>query len=328
MFTSNYDALVSIVVILDLVTILALILSLVVGLVINVYLRLTKNAINNCLSIMSIIVNNLLLLGIILMAFHFAPICMVFINAAGYPDSIVWFLSFTVSILPTLIVIPNFIGYITYRNSGIKRSLLFLLSYSLFLFEIIIPSSSSEIYLLLTSYILLLLFFMLFVNMAYTITNYHEGFKSTVCKGRSMCPTLKPNSTCFIRMKGVKLNYSVGDIIEYIPSFGTQMVSEHVLHRLVRREADKLITKGDNNVNEDTPIKETDIVGKAIAYVDPESYHLSFLTRDEWEIKNFSFLYSNKNIRTHNGNSPNSLYTVKLLPYFLTIVLMVTVYIV
>jgi len=329
MSTGSYYTLALVIVRIGLTAILwFLLLSFVIGLVNFIRSRPTGNKINNIFSVRFIMLNNLLLISIIFEAIYFASGCFVTIENIGYPDPIKWFLIFIVGVLPIAFVILNFIMYITYRSPGIKRSSLFLLSYSLLLSEIIIPASSNENYLLLTIYIIQLLFFMLLINTVYSIINSKGAYKSTVCKGLSMFPTLKPNNICFIRIKGVKLDYSVGDIIEYIPSIRIQMTTEHIIHRIIRKERNRIITRGDNNMQDDAPIKETDIVGKAIASVDPKNYIISSLTSDDSEIKNFSTLYLNENNRIINGLPLNNLYFTKLIPYLLTIALIGILYII
>ena len=57
-----------------------------------------------------------------------------------------------------------------------------------------------------------------------------------------------------------KNNYQIGDIVTY------QKEGYYVTHRIIKKNRNKVITKGDANNIEDEEIKESDIVGKVIYY--------------------------------------------------------------
>ncbi len=81
---------------------------------------------------------------------------------------------------------------------------------------------------------------------------------ATITSG-SMWPLLKTND--LILMKGISGSQAqVGQIIVYKNAGG------FTIHRLIRRENGKLITKGDANDIEDKPVAESEVVGRAVYF--------------------------------------------------------------
>lgn len=79
---------------------------------------------------------------------------------------------------------------------------------------------------------------------------------ATITSG-SMWPQLKVNDLIF--MKGAKgREAEVGQIIIFKNQNG------FTIHRLIRKEGNKLITKGDANNVEDSPITEDQVIGRTV----------------------------------------------------------------
>jgi len=74
--------------------------------------------------------------------------------------------------------------------------------------------------------------------------------------GRSMSPFLKTGSVVILSQVPVS-KLCIGDII-----FCQCNDSSYKLHRLIHRDGDRLITKGDALVSSDVPFKKTDYKGK------------------------------------------------------------------
>lgn len=74
----------------------------------------------------------------------------------------------------------------------------------------------------------------------------------------SMWPVLKEGDLIFIEKPEAKDNVSVGDIIVYKNENG------FTVHRVIRKLTDKLVTKGDANNVDDSPIAYNQIEGKVL----------------------------------------------------------------
>lgn len=71
----------------------------------------------------------------------------------------------------------------------------------------------------------------------------------------SMADTIKPQDIVIVKItKDVEVN----DIITY------KSDNDFITHRLISKNGDELITKGDANTSEDNPININDVVGKII----------------------------------------------------------------
>lgn len=71
----------------------------------------------------------------------------------------------------------------------------------------------------------------------------------------SMEPTIKIDDIILIRLNS---DIQENDIITY------KSKNEFITHRLIQKNDDSLITKGDNNNSEDDPIKKEDVIGKVV----------------------------------------------------------------
>jgi len=81
------------------------------------------------------------------------------------------------------------------------------------------------------------------------------GFRMYKVMTGSMEPNIHTSDTILIKKSG---NYKKGDIVTYKDN------NDYVTHRIVSVNEDNIITKGDANNTEDSPIKEKDIIGKVI----------------------------------------------------------------
>jgi signal peptidase len=84
------------------------------------------------------------------------------------------------------------------------------------------------------------------------------GVGVSVVMSGSMEPELSVNDLVFIREKD---SYSQGDVVVY------QRDGELIIHRIVSIEDDKVITKGDANPVEDSPVSLSNVKGKMIMSV-------------------------------------------------------------
>ncbi len=81
---------------------------------------------------------------------------------------------------------------------------------------------------------------------------------ATVTSG-SMWPLLKEND--LILMKGASgQDVKLGQIIVY----KNPVQNSYIIHRLVRKVGDKLVTKGDANSMEDSPIAASSVIGRVV----------------------------------------------------------------
>ena len=76
----------------------------------------------------------------------------------------------------------------------------------------------------------------------------------------SMWPTLKTGDMVFIQGVRDKDEFAVGDIVVY------QNPEGFTIHRVEEKLPDEVITKGDANNTQDTPVKYEDIVGKTVEF--------------------------------------------------------------
>ncbi|MEM3448317.1 MAG: signal peptidase I [Nitrososphaeria archaeon] len=217
--------------------------------------------------------------------------------------------------------------YITYRSPGIKRTLLFVLSYNLLLSQVFVDFSTNELYLILTVYIVLLILFSLLCHSVFSCFYSKKGFKIVLSQGMSMFPVMEHNDTCFIKKGGSKIDYSVGDIIEYIPCIRTQFRMEHITHRIIKKEGNMIITKGDNNPYEDKPIKWDSVVGKVVAKISNKDGNITFLALNKSESHIFSDIFLSENGECKKRISPRSVYLVAIVPYLLAIITIFFTYI-
>ena len=91
---------------------------------------------------------------------------------------------------------------------------------------------------------------------------------ATITSG-SMWPALKEND--LILMKGIRGEEAqIGQIIIFKNQWG------FTIHRLIRKENNVLVTKGDANSVEDAPIAPGDVIGR-IVYVGKRPFRIPFL---------------------------------------------------
>lgn len=88
-----------------------------------------------------------------------------------------------------------------------------------------------------------------------------------------MEPTLNVHALIIIQEQN---EYETGDIVTYKDKNGSV-----VTHRIIEKQEDKLITKGDNNNTTDEPIEQKQIFGKVRFYSNFLGSILMFLTTPE-----------------------------------------------
>lgn len=300
---------------------------LVMGLLYLLYGRFSRQKHLYLYSMRFVQVNNFLLFCIMIEAAYLLPRVMYTLEITQYPHPVVWLLTQVITFSPSAFLYLSFFMYVTYRSPGIKRTLLFMLSYNLLLSEILIGYSSNELYLILTIYIVLLTLFTLLTKSIFSWFYSKKGIKMVISQGMSMFPVMEPNDTCFIKMGGSDIDFSIGDIIEYIPSVRIQFRMEHVIHRIIRKEGNIIITKGDNNPYEDGQIKWDNVVGKAIAKISSKDGNITFLTLNKVESHTFSNIFLNESGECNKLISPRNIYLVALIPYLLAMITMLFIYI-
>ena len=97
----------------------------------------------------------------------------------------------------------------------------------------------------------------------------HTQYPLATITSGSMWPVLKTNDLIF--MKGISGSQAeIGQIIIYQNSKG------FTIHRLIRKQNGKLVTKGDANNVEDAPISEADVVGRAV-YIRKHPFRIPYL---------------------------------------------------
>lgn len=83
---------------------------------------------------------------------------------------------------------------------------------------------------------------------------FEKGNYFITISGNSMFPTLKNNSICSCEVKD---NYKVGDIILFAINDGKDKL---IIHRMVYLNNDTVITRGDNNKEEDYKFTKDSII--------------------------------------------------------------------
>ncbi len=83
----------------------------------------------------------------------------------------------------------------------------------------------------------------------------HTPYPMAAITSGSMWPVLHTGDLAFIEGVG-KGDLRVGDIVVWKNSQG------FTIHRVVRLEEDRLVTKGDANFTEDDPVKYEDVIGR------------------------------------------------------------------
>lgn len=97
----------------------------------------------------------------------------------------------------------------------------------------------------------------------------HTDYPLATITSGSMWPTLKTND--LILMRGISgKEAEVGQIVIYRNQKG------FTIHRLIRKSGTTLVTKGDANSVEDSPIKERDVIGRAV-YVGKKPFRIPAL---------------------------------------------------
>mgnify|MGYP001585020127 CR=1 FL=1 len=77
---------------------------------------------------------------------------------------------------------------------------------------------------------------------------------------RSMWPTLKKGDMVFIKGIASREEIEIGDIVVY------QNLQGFTIHRVERKNEGTVVTKGDANNTEDSPVKYEDIIGKTVTF--------------------------------------------------------------
>ena len=97
----------------------------------------------------------------------------------------------------------------------------------------------------------------------------HTQYPLATITSGSMWPVLKVND--LILVKGITgKEAQVGQIIIY------QNPKGFTIHRLIRRQNQMLITQGDANNVEDTPVKESDVIGRTV-YIGKSPFRIPYL---------------------------------------------------
>ena len=121
--------------------------------------------------------------------------------------------------------------------------------------------------------ITLLLVYMFIIISPRIFTGFYPfGIKTAVVLTGSMAPTIEIND--FVIMKAPS-EINAGDIVSYKESDG----ASEILHRIVRIEDDKVITKGDANNTEDKPIDSSQVTGVYLGKIEGLGKILSFTTQ-------------------------------------------------
>lgn len=76
----------------------------------------------------------------------------------------------------------------------------------------------------------------------------------------SMWPTLKKGDMVFIEGISGRQEVRIGDIVVY------QNPQGFTIHRIVKLQEDRVVTKGDANDIEDSPVKYENIIGKTVEF--------------------------------------------------------------
>lgn len=100
-----------------------------------------------------------------------------------------------------------------------------------------------------------IVFLIITINIFSLLNISFLGFRIYRVASGSMEPTLNVNDIILIK----KGDYQIGDIITYYDEN-----KQFITHRIVFLDNEKVITKGDANETNDTPINEKDIIGKYV----------------------------------------------------------------
>lgn len=103
--------------------------------------------------------------------------------------------------------------------------------------------------------VLVLLIYGIPKGLAYALDTEHP---MASISSDSMWPALKQGDLVFIKGIKDKEEIEMGDIVVYKNERG------FTIHRVIRLNENSLITKGDANNKEDSPVKYEDVVGKAV----------------------------------------------------------------
>lgn len=309
------------------ISIVSVSVFLVMGLLYRIFARFSPQKHLHLYSMRFVQVNNFLLFCIMIEAAYLLPRIMNALEIPSYQGPVVWLLMQVTVFSPSSFLYLSFIMYVTYRSPGIKRTLLFMLSYNLLLSEILIGYSSNELYLILTIYIVLLTLFTLLSKSVFSWFYSKKGVKMVISQGMSMFPVMEPNDTCFIKMGGGRIDYTIGDIIEYVPSIRIQFRMEHIIHRIIKKEGNIIITKGDNNPYEDAPIRWDNVVGKVIAKISGKNGNITFLALNNIQSHTFINHFLNDNGECNKHISQRNVYLVAIIPYLLAMVTILFTYI-
>ena len=97
----------------------------------------------------------------------------------------------------------------------------------------------------------------------------HTQYPLATITSGSMWPVLKVND--LILVKGITgKEAQIGQIIIY------QNPKGFTIHRLIRRQNNFLITQGDANNVEDSPVRESDVVGRTV-YIGKSPFRIPYL---------------------------------------------------
>ena len=104
-------------------------------------------------------------------------------------------------------------------------------------------------------------------GLAYILKTEHP--MASITSG-SMWPELKKGDLILIKGIQGKEDISIGDVVIY------NNVRGFTIHRVIRMNENSLVTKGDANNVEDSPIKYEEIIGKTLT-INNKSFRIPFL---------------------------------------------------
>jgi len=104
-------------------------------------------------------------------------------------------------------------------------------------------------------------------GLAYILKTEHP--MASITSG-SMWPELKKGDLILIKGIQGKEDISIGDVVIY------NNVRGFTIHRVIRMNENSLVTKGDANNIEDSPIKYEEIIGKTLT-INNNSFRIPFL---------------------------------------------------
>lgn len=122
-------------------------------------------------------------------------------------------------------------------------------------------------------FVVLVLVYLIIIICPRIFTNFYPfGIKTAVVLTGSMSPTVEIND--FVVMKRPD-GVDVGDIVSYREDGS----DAEVMHRIVKIDGDKIVTKGDSNNAEDKPIDASQITGVYIGKIEALGKVMSFITQ-------------------------------------------------